>query len=164
MPADGGPARPAPSRRDARELRGAVVRVINAATAGRWRAELSVPGRHYGGLSNNALLEVLADGGRDFAATTTAMRAHVRATVQTHFEGVTKLPRPREIEAVMDAAAVEWIVKRFDGKVRDQHLRLLTIPYARAKSRDGYGGKSIGVRTGSLVAAVEDHGRVTIVR
>jgi hypothetical protein len=163
MPADGAP-RSTPSRRDAADLRRALARVLSAATGGRYRVELDVPGEHYSGLPHNELLAILAKQDRDFAHATTAMRAHVRATVALHFEGAIRLPSTREVDAVMDAAVVEWIVKRFDGKVRDQHLRLLTIPYAKAKAKAGYGSKSIGVRTGSLVAAVEDHGRVTIVR
>lgn len=163
MPADGAFGR-APSRRDAADLRRALARVLAAATGGRYRVELDVPGKHYGGLTNNELLAILADQDRDFARATTAMRAHVRATVALRFEGATRLPSTREVEAVMDDAVVEWIVKRFDGKVRDQHLRLLTIPYARAKAKAGYGGSPIGFRTGSLAAAVADHGRVTIVR
>lgn len=161
--ADGGAPRSTPTRRELADLRGSLARVLAAVTGGRWRVELSVPGRHYSGLSNNELIEILASQDRDFAHATTAMRSHVRSVVAMRFEGASRVPRPREIEAVMDEAVVDWIVKRFDGVVRDQHLRLLTIPYAKAKAKAGYGSKSIGFRTGSLAAAVADHGRVVIV-
>lgn len=161
MPADGGISF---TRRDLRAIRMTIARMVREATAGRWGVELDVPGQHYGGLSNNELLEILKDQGRDFAHATTAMRAHVRATVALLFENRYSVPTQREINDAIDHAVIEWIVKRFDGKVRDEHLRLLTIPYARAKAKAGYGSKSIGVRTGSLVAAVEDRGRVRIIR
>jgi hypothetical protein len=146
---------------DRSATRGEVVRSIAAIGRG-FRVALEVPGRHYSGLTYDELLAILADQGRDFAATTTAMRRAVLAEVTARFENTRRAPTDAAIRDALAEAALAWIVRRFAGKVRDEHLRALTIPYARRKAKDGYGGEPIGTRTGALAARVADYGRVTL--
>lgn len=171
LPAGGTARTPRPSPREHRRTgttpaarsatRGEITRAITGIGRG-FTVALEVPGRHYSGLSYDELIEILADQGRDFAATTTAMRRAVLAEVTLRFEASRRVPTDREIRDALADAALSWIVRRFAGKVRDEHLRLLTIPYAKRKARDGYGGEPIGTRTGALAARVADYGRVTI--
>lgn len=146
---------------DRSATRGEIVRSIASVGRG-FRVALEVPGRHYSGLTYDELLEILADQGRDFAATTTAMRRAVLAEVTARYEGARRAPTDAEIRGALAEAALAWIVRRFAGRVRDEHLRALTIPYARRKAKDGYGGNPIGTRTGALAARVADYGRVTL--
>ena len=123
---------------------------------------LSVPGVHSSGLEYDHLLAILAAGGRDFAADTSALRRHVIATVQIELEFSERMPTIAAIHAAIARATLEWIVKRFAGKVRDEHLRLLTIRYARAKRAAGYGDRPIGVRTANLALRVAEYGEVKV--
>lgn len=137
--------------------------MIREATRG-LELSLHVPGRHYSGLSYDELLEILADNGRDFAAPTSAMRRHIAAEVSLRFDGARRVPYATELRRAMADAALGWIVRRFAARVRDERLRALTIPYAKAKAKAGYGDRPIGTRTGALAARVEDVGRVTFPR
>jgi hypothetical protein len=62
----------------------------------------------------------------------------------------------------MGLAVLAWITKRFEGKVQDFPRRRLTLQYARAKRRAGYGDRPIGVRTGSLAIRVAEFGEVRV--
>lgn len=165
---------PAPRRPSAREqqrtgstpaarsaTRGEIVRAVTDAVRG-IEIGLRVPGKHPSGPSYEELLGYLVDGGRDFLAVTPAARKHLLASLTIAFESARRVPTVREMRDVIRDAFKEWVLKRFAGKVRDQHLRALTIPYARRKKADGYGGEPIGVRTGALRDRIEDAGRVVI--
>lgn len=165
---------PAPRRPSAREqqrtgttpaprsaTRGEIVRAVFDAVRG-IEIGLRVSGKHPSGPSYEELLGYLDDGGRDFLAVTPATRKHLLASLTIAFEGARRVPSVREMRDVIRDAFKEWVLKRFAGKVRDQHLRALTIPYARRKKSDGYGGAPIGVRTGALRDRIEDAGRVVI--
>jgi DNA-binding transcriptional ArsR family regulator len=123
---------------------------------------LRVPGVHSSGLEYDHLLAILAAGGRDFAADTSALRRHVIATVQLELESSQRMPAVATIHAAIARATLEWIVKRFAGKVRDEPLRRLTLDYARAKRAAGYGGRPIGVRTANLALRVAEFGEVKV--
>lgn len=142
--------------------KGAVTRAIRARVRGvSWR--LQVPGVHPGSsLTYDELLDVLESQGRDFRAQTSAMDRFVLAEVQTRFERHTHIPLMREIDEVIALAVLSWVVKRFEGKVRDERLRRLTLDYARRKKRDGYGDRPIGVRTGALALRLAEFGRVIV--
>ena len=81
---------------DRSATRGEIVRSIASVGRG-FRVALEVPGRHYSGLTYDELLEILADQGRDFAATTTAMRRAVLAEVTARYEGARRAPTDAEI-------------------------------------------------------------------
>ena len=165
---------PAPRRPSAREqqrtgttpaprsaTRGEIVRAVTDAVRG-IEIGLRGPGKHPSGPTYDELLGNLDAGGRDFLAVTPATRKHLLASLTIAFEGARRVPSVREMRDVIRDAFKEWVLKRFAGKVRDQHLRALTIPYARRKKADGYGGEPIGVRTGALRDRIEDAGRVVI--
>lgn len=141
--------------------RGEIVRFLRDATRG-IEIGMRVPGKHPSGPSYEELLGYLDDGGRDFLAVTSAARKHILAVATVAFENGRRVPTVREVRDVIRDAFKEWVLKRFAGKVRDQHLRALTIPYARRKAADGYGGEPIGTRTGALRDRVEEAGRVVI--
>ena len=61
----------------------------------------------------------------------------------------------------MGLAVLAWIVRRFEGKVRDFPRRALTIDYARAKRR-GLRGPPVGVRTGNLALRIAEYGHVRV--
>lgn len=121
---------------------------------------LTVPGTRSNGLTNQALLEILAEHGRDFAKNNATLRRHVATTCRLAFEGATRLPTRSEIEAVERAAIIDWILKRFRYEVRDVRIKLNTNRYQRAKARAGFDGP-VGIRTGELVDAVAN-ARVTL--
>ena len=115
---------------------------------------LAIPGMHYSGLTNQALLEVRQREGRDFAADTNALRAYVFDELALVFEGDTDEPSPEDLRRETAAAVRRWILKRVDYEVRDTPIPTLTLAYARRKARAGYGGRPVGVRTGMWRAAV----------
>jgi len=121
---------------------------------------LNVPGVRRGGLTNQALLEILAAHGRDFARNSATLRRHVRTTCRLAFDGATRLPTRSEVEAVEKTAILDWILKRFRYEVRDVRIKLNTNAYQRSKRRAGFDGP-VGVRTGELMDAVE-RGRVIL--
>lgn len=155
------PQRVGTTERERGATRGEITRAIRDAVRG-VEVALQVPGVHYSGLTYDHLLAILADQGRDFDATTPAMRKHMAAEVTIQFENAVTPPTARELKAALAEAALGWIVRRFAGRVRDEHLTALTIPYARAKRKAGYGRNPIGVRTGALAARVESFGKVKL--
>lgn len=131
------------------EIEGAIRRLTSSLTY-----ELKVPGTHYSGLTNEALLEILAAQGKDFAVNNATLRRHVATTCRLAFEGARRLPTVSEIETVQRAAILDWITKRMRYEVRDVRIRLNTNAYQRAKRKAGYSGP-VGIRTGALYEAVE---------
>lgn len=142
--------------------RGAITRWVRE----RFRAStwsLFVPGRHpTSSLTYDELLGILEEHGRDFRAETPAMRRYALAEVQTRFEELGRIPTVAEFNEAMGLAVLAWIIKRFEAKVRDVPMRRLTLDYARAKKRAGYGDRPIGVRTGSLALRVAEFGQVRV--
>lgn len=136
-----------------RAVRG-VVRTVTLA--------LEVPGVHYSGLEYDHLLEILASQGRDFDADTETMRSAILAEVSLELENLGRMPTAKAIREAVARAALAWILKRMTGKVRDVRIRRLTMNYARAKRAAGYGGRPIGIRTGSLALRVAEFGRVKV--
>jgi hypothetical protein len=117
--------------------------------------ELSVPGNHYSGLTNEELFEILARQGRDFAKNNRTLRAHVLAELRIILEDSKRIPTNAQLERLSSAIIVDWVVKRMDGKVRDITVRRLTDAYARAKFAAGY-REPIGKRTNWLRNAVAE--------
>ncbi len=141
--------------------RGEITRWIRA----RFRASawaLHVPGQHLSGPSYDDLLDYLAAGGRDFRAESSALDRFVLAELQLKFEALGRIPTVAEFNEAMGLAVLAWIVRRFEGKVRDFPRRALTIDYARAKRRAGYGDRPVGVRTGNLALRIAEYGHVRV--
>jgi hypothetical protein len=131
----------------------AYAKVIN------WR--LRIPGQHYSGLSNEALLEVRKREGRDFARDVPSLRAYANKRLYAAARTWAKWSETRA-DGVFAEAALEWVVKRVeqDGN-GDVTLRPLTPAYALRKARAGKGGEPIGVFTGKWLRALK-RGRVEI--
>lgn len=125
-----------------------------------WR--LFVPGQHSSGPSYDDLLGYLEAGGRDFRAESSALNRFVLAEMQSTFEALGRIPTVAEFNEAMGLAVLSWIVKRFEGKVRDFPRRRLSLEYARAKKRAGYGDRPVGVRTGNLALRVAEFGQVRV--
>ena len=151
--ADGGPW-------PRRATPGEIEQIIRAHT-GHLEFTLDVPGTHYSGLTYNHLLAILADQGKDFAANTATLKRHTATVCRLVFDGATRVPSAAEVERVVKTATLDWILKRFRYEVRDERIRLNTNAYQRAKRRAGFMGP-VGVRTGALVAAVAQGGRIVI--
>ena len=161
--ADRDPELPARTTTAARTANiGAITRWVRERfRASTWK--LQVPGVHpSSSLEYDELLDILEAGGRDFRADTTALNRFVLAELQMRFEELGRFPLVREFNEAMGLAVLSWVVKRFEGKVRDVKMRRLTLAYARRKKRDGYGDRPIGVRTGSLALRVAEFGQVKV--
>ena len=129
--------------------------------ASTWRVQ--VPGVHPGsGLTYDDLLDILEAQGRDFRAESTALNRFVLAELQIRFRELGRMPLVKEFNEAMGLAVLAWVVKRFEGKVRDVKIRRLTLAYAHEKKRAGYGDRPIGVRTGSLALRVAEFGQVKV--
>jgi hypothetical protein len=115
-----------------------------------------VPGQHYGGLSNQALLEVRAAEGREFDAHTVQLDQRVQKELTQRWGSfdarVVTVDELRE-----DAEDVVRIVvtERYLNNGGDVALEPLTPRYAEAKRKAGYGGRPIGVRRGRHLAAIQ---------
>jgi hypothetical protein len=141
--------------------RGEIVRFLRDAVRG---IELSfrVAGSHGDGVSNQELVGYLEAGGREFDKVTPAMRSHILSTILAEYENGSRIPYVRDVRKSIGEAALDWIIKRFHAQVRDVHLKQLTLRYARAKAKAGYGNNPIGIRTGKLVDAIEERGKVVV--
>jgi len=125
---------------------------------------LRVPGRHYSGLSYDDLLAVLASQGRPFGAETAALYAHLRRAVAYELDELPRMPTVATIYDAIERAYIGWVVARFAGKESDVRLQPLTGAYRLDKRKAGYGGRPIGVRTGSLALRVAEYGSAKIKR
>lgn len=116
---------------------------------------IAIPGEHDGGLTNQALFEILAKQGRDFGANNRSLRNYVATEIRIHLEGTRRLPTNEDLDALAARAVLARIMSRLHGKVRDITVRRLTEAYARAKYKAGF-RTPIGVRTGALYYAVAE--------
>jgi hypothetical protein len=121
---------------------------------GAW--EVFVPGQHYGGLSNQALLDVRAREGREFAAHTVQLDQRVQKELMQRWgsfdQRVVTVDELRE-----DSASVVRIVvtERYLHNGGDVALEPLKPATVREKRRLGFGGRPIGVRRGRHLAAIQ---------
>ena len=142
-----------------RVSRSEIARLIDLVVRVARSFELAIPGRHYGGLTNQELLDVRESEGRNFVGWTNAMKSHVRSTLALTFEDARRMPTEARVREVVSAALIEWVLKRLDYKVRDVRIPLLNPEYQKRKRADGYTGP-VGVRTGAWRTAIEDRAKV----
>lgn len=122
---------------------------------------LHVPGTHAGGVAYNTLLDYLAEQGRDFTADSRPLRAHVRLKLQARFEGYQRAPNATELKREAAAAILEWVLARFDRKVRDVPIKANAPEYIRWKVQ--HDKRTVpGQSSGELRDAIEDRGRVEV--
>lgn len=120
--------------------------------------ELLLSGTHYTGVTNQSLLGILASQGRDFAADTPELRAHVRTSLLDAFKG--QLWDDDTAGEVAQDAIKDWIIQRIENQGDDITLTPLSPDYAAEKAARGYDSR-IGVRKGKWLKAVYK-GRVRI--
>lgn len=125
---------------------------------------LEVPGRHYSGLTYEALLDILAEQGRPFREDSRTLRKTAIAETSLRLASLRREPTWNEFRDAFALSVLGFIVRRFEAKVRDVRIRALTQDYAKAKARAGYGDRPIGTRTGALSLRVAEYGHVTITK
>lgn len=126
--------------------------------------ELRVPGSHYSGLSNQALLEVRRREGRDFDAWTVQIRQDLAKHLIERWRARGRLPSFAELEADAGEYLTDKVVKRVGRGGDDVLLEPLTDAYAKRKRKLGKGGKPIGVLTGKWITALARRGFVLVKR
>ena len=92
---------------------------------------LRIPGRHYSGLSNQDLFDILAAQGRDFAANTRPLRDHVAKVLRDVFVDGDEPVTDASLKQYASDAILEWIVARFEGKQHDVSMRALSRSWLR---------------------------------
>jgi hypothetical protein len=148
-----------PPKVPAGTLRAAIRQLLVAFTASmKWSVE--IPGQHYGGLSNQALLEVRKREGRDFDADTVQLKQHVRKELLERFASFPRVPTIAEIEDLAGKLIVQRLTERVMHGGLDVNIPPVTAATAARKRRDGFGGKPAGVRRGKWLAALR-RARVT---
>ena len=124
----------------------------------RMEYQFHIPGGHYSGLSNQALYEILAAQGRDFAAPSRALDEHVRLTILSEYEGFTAPPSINALKQTAAMAVLEWVITRWETRVRD--VRITPLPqgpgtwFAR-KKKLGLDLR-VGVARGELLEAARE--------
>ena len=123
--------------------------------------EVVVPGTHAGGISNQALFDLLAARGWDYGASTKRLRDYVRVTLLSEFEDEPVVPLLFEVRSIASGAILEWIARRLDRDVTDIERPALSPAYARAK-RKRFGSGRAGSASGALADAIRSHGRIVL--
>lgn len=148
--------------RAAREARAAFKRTLGAALrafAASLGFELTIPGGHPGGISNQDLFDLLAERGWDWGANTKRLRDHVRVALLAEFDGADAVPLRIEVERVAADAILTWVAARLDGRATDVARPALSDAYRKAKRRRYQIGRA-GTASGALRDAVLEKGRV----
>jgi hypothetical protein len=123
-----------------------------------------IPGSHYSGLSNQHLFEILAAQGRDFAARNRRLDEHVRLTILSEFEGFTAPPSINALKQTAAMAIAEWVITRWEGRVRD--VRITPLPQGKGtwferKRKRGLDLR-VGIAKGDLLEAAQLDAKVTV--
>lgn len=113
--------------------------------------ELIIPGNHYSGLSNQELLEVFQNHGRDIGQDTDAIRKHLRDELVREFSGK---PWDEGVAGqLLQRLIVQWVVRRVEEQGLDVDLAPLSPAYKSRKLKQGYDGR-IGIRKGKWLKAI----------
>ena len=121
---------------------------------------MRIPGSH-GSISNEDLLDILAGGGRDFAADSPRLRAHIAEALIEQFAGDRRMPGATQLRQIASAAIVEWVVMRFENMLRDVPIKPNASAY-RAWKRTHATYTAPGMQTGALRTAIKERGRAKI--
>lgn len=123
--------------------------------------EIVVPGTHTGGITHQALFDLLAARGWDYGAATRRLRDHVRVTLLSEFSDEPVVPLAFEVESVAAGAILEFVAARLDRRITDIDRPALSPQYARAK-RKRFGTGRAGSASGELADAVRERGRIVL--
>lgn len=147
-------------QRDARTEEASRARKLHSLAAllvRRFEFRFKIPGGHYSGLSNQALYEILASQGRDFAAPSRALNEHVKLTILSEFEGMAT-PSINALKQCAATAVLEWIVSRWETRVRDVPIKRLpqgSGTWFERKRKRGLDLR-VGIASGALLEAAND--------
>jgi hypothetical protein len=116
---------------------------------------LDVPGQHYGGLSNQELLDVRVQEGREFEVHTTALDQHVSKELRLRYAQFdARVVTKGELQELAGKLIVLHVANRIMHGGLDISLTPLTPRYAAWKRKQGKGSKPIGVFRGDHLRAI----------
>jgi hypothetical protein len=118
------------------------------------RFRLVLDGNHPSGVGYTALLEYLADGGRDFTQPTTQLRQAVARVLRERFASKGVLPTDEQLERAAAPVILDVIERRFERGNGDIRVEARSPAYVRQLRREGRAGQPVGVRTGALRARI----------
>lgn len=118
------------------------------------RFRLVLDGNHPSGVSYTALLDYLADGGRDFTQPTVQLRQAVARALRERFAGRREMPSNAELERTAAPVILDVIERRFERGGGDIRVEPRSSAYVRQLRREGRAGQPVGVRTGALRARI----------
>lgn len=124
---------------------------------------LHVPGGYASGASFDDVIGYLAAGGRPFGLEDTkALHDHVRRGLIARFEGTSRMPSLAQLAAATEPLVIEWVLKRFDGLVKDTRRTPRLHATVAAYRRAGLSDKPLGQRTGTLRDRIASDGQVAV--
>lgn len=118
------------------------------------RFRLVLDGNHPSGVSYTALLEYLADGGRDFTQPTVQLRQTVARALRERFANRGRMPSDAELERAAAPVILDVIERRFERGNGDIRVQPRSPAYVRQLRREGRASQPVGVRTGALRARI----------
>jgi hypothetical protein len=118
------------------------------------RFDLRLTGNHPSGVPYVALLEYLADGGRDFTQVTVQLRQAVARALREKLTAAGRMPTESEMERAAAPVILDVIERRFERGNGDIRVEPRSAAYMRQLRREGRAGQPIGVRTGALRARI----------
>lgn len=122
---------------------------------------LKIPGSHPSGISYDELFSILQDQGRDFAADSPRLRAHIERALEEQFGDSKRPPGVQQVKQIAGAAIIEWILNRLERGLRDVPIKPNDPKYRRWKQK--YAAYSrVGMKTGALRNRIRDNARVKI--
>lgn len=151
---DSTPARPARSEPVTRRAIEAVIVAFTREVVrpGRWRVR--VPGEHKGGISHEALFDVLASQGREFLANTVQLSLAVGRELRRRWLSASTLPTLEQLRDTAEPALLDHVEARLSPGNGDIRVTPLTARYAARKRAQGRGSQPIGVASGELRRAL----------
>jgi hypothetical protein len=126
------------------------------------RFRLEISGQHYSGLSNQAMLEVRQNEGREFDHNSVQLKQHVRKEMLERFAGIGRDLTFDDLKGLAEKLVHQQIVERVMHGGLDISLQPLTPAYAEWKRKNGGSGKPIGVLRGKWIEALRRKGRVVL--
>jgi hypothetical protein len=128
--------------------------VIKAFTGRGFGFDIEIPGTHYSGLTNQAMLEVRENEGRMFASDGAAIQVWLRKELNERFDGTGSVPSLAAITDLAEKLVRQRIIDRVKLGGIDVAVPALTAKYAAWKRKKGKGYKPVGEFSGRWLRAV----------